>query len=103
MLEGPDFIPPAPDPNRGFKYVDVPADNSEWSNRWIYWAWDKGIVGNCESPENLIDFLFRLNDPVLREEAACMMDNALNVANPGKATPTPTVTFAPPITPVPND
>jgi len=97
MVEGPDFVPPAPDPNRWDQYDDVLADDSVWSNRWIYWAKDKRIVGNCEDPENLLDNLYRPNDTILREEAACMMYNAIYTADPGTLIFTPTPTFAPPI------
>jgi hypothetical protein len=101
MVEGPGFVPPQPDPNRPDRYDDVLADNSVWYNKWIYWAKDKGIVGNCEAPENLLDNLYRTNDTILREEAACMMYHAIYVAEPGTPTPTPTV--VPSVTPIHDD
>ena len=103
MLEGADFTPPDPDPHRSFKYDDVLADNSVWYNKWIYWAKDKGIVGTCENPENLLDNLYRPDDTILREEAACMMYNAIYVAKPGTPTPTPTPTPTAQVAPIHDD
>jgi hypothetical protein len=91
MLEGADFVPPAPDHNRPYQFDDVLADNSVWFNKWIYWAWDRGIVGNCEAPEDLQDDRYRSYETILREEAACMMYNAIYAAESGIPTPTPTV------------
>ena len=93
MVEGPDFIPPSPEPDHWFRYDDVARDNSLWYNKWIYYAWDLGITHYCESSENLLDSLFRPDDPVLREEAACMMDNAINAAATETPTPSPTPTL----------
>jgi hypothetical protein len=103
MLEGAEFVPPAPDPQRAFKYDDVAADNLLWHNKWVYWAKDKGIVGNCESPEDLLDNLYRPNDTILREEAACMMYNAIYVADPGTPTPSPMPTLTAQVTPSHDD
>ena len=103
MVEGIDFVPPAPDQNRPDQYDDVLADNSVWYNKWVYWAKDKGIVGKCEAPEELRDNLFRPNDTILREEAACMMYNAIYVAELGTPTPTPTPTIDPSVTPIHDD
>jgi len=79
ILEGPEFTPPEPDPQRSFKFDDVAADSSLWYNKWIYYAWDQGIVGDCESPEDLMDNLYRPEEEILREEAACMMAHALGL------------------------
>jgi hypothetical protein len=99
MVKGQDIVPPSPDPNREFKYDDVSADDSYWFNKWIYAAYDEGIVGDCEDPANLADNLFRPNDEILREEAACMMHHAIyGVAPP---TPTPTTPTPTPVTPTP--
>jgi len=103
MVEGIDFVPPAPDQNRPDQYDVVLADNSAWYNKWVYWAKDKGIVGKCEAPEELRDNLFRPNDTILREEAACMMYNAIYVAELGTPTPTPTPTIDPSVTPIHDD
>jgi hypothetical protein len=103
MLEGPDFVPPTPDPNHWFKYGDVAADDSVWYNKWVYYAWEVGITHYCEAPEGIMDDRFRPNDTILREEAACMMYNAIYVADPETPTPTPTPTFVPPITPIHGD
>lgn len=101
MVHGADVVPPSPDPNRDFKYDDVPADDSIWSNKWIYAAYDEGIVGDCEDAANLLDNLFRPEDEILREEAACMMHHAIYGVlppTPTPSTPTPTAT---PVTPTP--
>jgi len=92
MLEGPDFVPPTPDPDHWFKIDDVARDDSVWYNKWIYYAWEVGITHYCESSENLLDNLFRPDDPILREEAACMTDNAINAAAAETPTPLPSPT-----------
>ena len=45
MVNGSEVVPPSPDPNRSFKYDDVATDDSFWYNKWIYAAYDEGIVG----------------------------------------------------------
>jgi hypothetical protein len=79
MLYGPDYQPPLPDVDRVFIYNDVPVTGNLWYPKWVYAAYDAGLVGGCEDEANRGDLLFRPDEVITRAEAACMMAHAVGL------------------------
>jgi hypothetical protein len=79
MLYGPDFQPPPPSVDRAFIYDDVPVQGSLWFPKWVYAAYDAGLVEGCEDETNQGDLLFRPDEAITRAEAACMMAHAVGL------------------------
>jgi hypothetical protein len=80
MLFGSDFIPLLENTDRVFVYDDVPVDEEGlWYPKWVYAAYDAGLVDGCEDENNQGDLLFRPEDEITRAEAACMMARAVQL------------------------
>jgi hypothetical protein len=80
VLNGSAYAPP---PALQGHYVDVPVGAAApWYSKWIYAAYDDGLVQECEDPSNRGDLTFRPLDPLTRAEAACMMAMAKGWVGP---------------------
>ena len=77
LVHGETYTPPEPHQQT---YVDVPlvdsAGKSIWFAKWVEQATYDGLVQVCGT--DMVNMVFRPEDPVNRAEAACMMYFALN-------------------------
>lgn len=80
MMRGVSYIPSTTGEAPSFVYADVPpGDGGAWYGKWVYAAYDAGLIAECEDGLNRGDQRFRPMDKLTRAEAACMMSRALGL------------------------
>lgn len=79
-LLGPDYAPAPLNPPREVIYDDVPNEEvGQWYPKWIYDAYDRHLIQDCEDELNRLDNSFRPLEIATRAEMACMMSRALGL------------------------